>query len=155
MHFVQWNENHKMEDIPIALQQIGNDWRIVVNLLISVLSVAVFNYSGLNLTKEKSAITRMVLDSLRTILIWAFELTVGWKNFHYLQLLGFVVYLFGMCLYNDILVPQAYQRLRKMYSHSNETESQQKYQSTQNMNNLGQNATENGSGKPCVRSIER
>lgn len=142
MHFIQWNENHKMEDIPFALRQIGNDWRIVVSLLVSVLSFAVFNYSGLSLTKEKSAITRMVLDSLRTILVWAFELAFEWKNFHYLQLLGFVVYLFGMCSYNDFLVPQAYQRLRKMYDRSNKTESQQKYQSTQNMNNRDQNATE-------------
>jgi hypothetical protein len=46
----------------------------------------------------------MVLDSIRTIVIWSVSLAIGWQNFHPLQLLGFASLLFGMCIYNDIIV---------------------------------------------------
>jgi len=50
-----------------------------------------------------SATTRMVLDSVRTIFIWLFSLAVFWQQFQYLTLVGFIVLIIGMMLYNDIL----------------------------------------------------
>lgn len=55
-------------------------------------------------TKEISATTRMVLDSVRTMVIWAVSLLIGWQSFHYLQVVGFVSLIFGMCVYNNIIV---------------------------------------------------
>lgn len=46
----------------------------------------------------------MVLDSIRTMVIWAVSLLIGWQSFHYLQVAGFISLLFGMCVYNDIIV---------------------------------------------------
>lgn len=46
----------------------------------------------------------MVLDSIRTVVIWAFSITIGWQHFHYLQVIGFASLLFGMCIYNNIIV---------------------------------------------------
>lgn len=46
----------------------------------------------------------MVLDSVRTLVIWLFSLVVQWQEFSYLQLIGFVVLMFGMCLYNDVFI---------------------------------------------------
>ena len=46
----------------------------------------------------------MVLDSIRTLVIWTVSLGVGWQVFHALQLLGFALLVFGMCVYNDILI---------------------------------------------------
>lgn len=46
----------------------------------------------------------MVLDSIRTIVIWAFSILIGWQSFHYLQVIGFSSLIFGMCIYNDLLV---------------------------------------------------
>ena len=51
-----------------------------------------------------SATTRMVLDSVRTLVIWGVSLAVGWQVFHALQLLGFAVLVIGMCVYNDIVI---------------------------------------------------
>lgn len=48
-------------------------------------SIAFFNFAGISVTKEMSATTRMILDSVRTIVIWAFSLAFGWQAFHYLQ----------------------------------------------------------------------
>ncbi len=46
----------------------------------------------------------MVLDSIRTLVIWTVSLAVGWQIFHALQLLGFTFLVVGMCIYNDILI---------------------------------------------------
>ncbi len=85
--------------------------------------------SGISVTKEMSATTRMVLDSVRTLVIWGVSLAVGWQvlnvlflflnmgvkkymslglrqEFHWLQLLGFVILVTGMCIYNDIVISE-------------------------------------------------
>lgn len=46
----------------------------------------------------------MVLDSIRTLVIWAVSIAIGWQSFHYLQVIGFISLLFGMCVYNNIVV---------------------------------------------------
>ena len=56
------------------------------------------------MTKELTATTRMVLDSVRTLVIWAVSMAIGWQNFFVLQLGGFVILLVGMMLYNDIII---------------------------------------------------
>lgn len=48
-------------------------------------SIAFFNFAGISVTKEISATTRMILDSVRTVVIWIFSLIFGWQMFHYLQ----------------------------------------------------------------------
>lgn len=58
----------------------------------------------------------MVLDSVRTMVIWVFSLAIGWQNFQGLQLAGFVALLFGMCLYNDVFITQAYRRTRDAFT---------------------------------------
>ena len=45
------------------------------------MSIAFFNFSGISVTKEISATTRMVLDSTRTVVIWGFSLAVSWQKF--------------------------------------------------------------------------
>ena len=56
------------------------------------------------MTKELSATTRMVLDSVRTLVIWAVSMIIGWQQFYYLQLIGFCILILGMMLYNDIVI---------------------------------------------------
>ncbi|CAG2246062.1 unnamed protein product [Mytilus edulis] len=65
-------------------------------------SIAFFNFAGISVTREISATTRMVLDSVRTIIIWVAALALDWQKFIPLQILGFVVLIIGMMLYNDI-----------------------------------------------------
>lgn len=51
-----------------------------------------------------SATTRMVLDSVRTFVIWIVSLALRWQGFSVLQLIGFIILLCGMCLYNDVIL---------------------------------------------------
>ena len=56
------------------------------------------------MTKELTATTRMVLDSVRTLVIWVVSMAIGWQSFFFLQLIGFCILLVGMMLYNDIII---------------------------------------------------
>ncbi|XP_063078632.1 solute carrier family 35 member F6 [Engraulis encrasicolus] len=99
------NPRQVMEDALDAFCQIGAQPLILLALLGNTFSIAFFNFAGMSVTKEISATTRMVLDSLRTVVIWAVSLALGWEQFHGLQVLGFIVLLLGTSLYNGLHRP--------------------------------------------------
>ena len=77
----------------------------------TIVSIAFFNFAGLSVTKEMSATTRMVLDSVRTFVIWIVSLSLAWQKFNWLQLVGFIILLIGMCLYNDVILRPLYEKI--------------------------------------------
>ena len=103
----------KFENAFDAWAQFTNSGGIQLAITGTICSIALFNYSGLSVTKEMSATTRMVLDSLRTIIIWVFGLVAidpndgsTWESFDasgpgWLQIGGFVLLLTGSGLYNE------------------------------------------------------
>ncbi|XP_066997027.2 solute carrier family 35 member F6 [Anabrus simplex] len=105
------NSRSTLEDVPEAFVQMANQNLIICALIGTIISIAFFNYAGISVTKEISATTRMVLDSVRTFVIWMFSLALRWQDFHYLQVIGFILLIFGMCLYNDVLVMQAIRKV--------------------------------------------
>lgn len=121
MYFIQvmppFNNNARgvLEDLPDALVQMKNNYQLIMAIIGTIVSIAFFNFAGISVTKEISATTRMVLDSVRTLVIWVISLALSWQKFHYLQIFGFGGLLFGMCLYNNILILQTYDRVRNAY----------------------------------------
>ncbi|KAM4522383.1 solute carrier family 35 member F6 [Odontesthes bonariensis] len=99
------NPRQVLEDAIDAFCQIGHKPLIILALLGNTVSIAFFNFAGISVTKEISATTRMVLDSLRTLVIWAVSLALGWENFQGLQVLGFLVLLLGTGIYNGLHRP--------------------------------------------------
>ena len=99
------NPRQVLEDALDAFCQIGHQPLILLALLGNTVSIAFFNFAGISVTKEISATTRMVLDSLRTLVIWMVSLALGWEVFHGLQVLGFLVLLVGTALYNGLHRP--------------------------------------------------
>lgn len=61
-------------------------------ILGTIVSIAFFNFAGISVTKEISATTRMVLDSVRTIIIWIFSIICFGQAFHWLQVFFFVCF---------------------------------------------------------------
>lgn len=98
-----WQETTRFEDAIDGVVQMGFNWKLLVANLGLIISIAFFNFSGLTITEKMSATTRMVLDSVRTIFIWAFSLIVGWQNFEFLQPIGYVVLFIGTCVYYDLI----------------------------------------------------
>ncbi|KAI1301309.1 Solute carrier family 35 member F6 [Halotydeus destructor] len=97
------NPNGCIEDPIDAFYQIKNSWKVAICFLGCVLSIPCFNATGVSVTKELSATTRSVLDMLRAVMIWVFSLAVGWQKFSIYQLLGFVVMMSGVLLYNKMI----------------------------------------------------
>ncbi|XP_028653176.1 solute carrier family 35 member F6 [Erpetoichthys calabaricus] len=97
------NPQHQvLEDALDAFCQMHNQPLIILALLGNIISIAFFNFAGISVTKEISATTRMVLDSLRTVVIWIVSLAVGWESFQWLQILGFIILITGASLYNGL-----------------------------------------------------
>uniref|UniRef100_A0A2A4K439 EamA domain-containing protein n=1 Tax=Heliothis virescens TaxID=7102 RepID=A0A2A4K439_HELVI len=97
------NARGTVEDAIDGLVQIGNNPLILIATLGTIVSIAFFNFAGISVTKEMSATTRMVLDSVRTFVIWMVSLAVSWQAFHWQHLIGFAVLIFGMCEYNGVV----------------------------------------------------
>lgn len=114
MNFIKvpppFNQNARgvMEDVVDAFAQMGNNNMIIMAIIGTIISIAFFNFAGISITKEISATTRMVLDSARTMFIWIISLLIGWQEFSAIQLVGFIILLCGMFLYNNVLLPQTY-----------------------------------------------
>ncbi|XP_015515321.1 solute carrier family 35 member F6 [Neodiprion virginianus] len=106
------NSRGTLEATVDAFVQIGNSIHLLMAIIGMTVSIAFFNFAGVSVTKEMSATTRMVLDSVRTLVIWAFSLAFQWQTFHYLQLIGFAVLLIGMSCYNNIVVPQLFRKIQ-------------------------------------------
>ena len=92
----------RLDDAIDAFYQLAQNPKILIATLGNIFSIAFFNFAGISVTKELNATTRMVLDSLRTIVIWVVSLALLWQPFEGLQILGFILILIGMMLYNDV-----------------------------------------------------
>lgn len=97
------NPRGVLEDALDGFTQMGNNPIIMIAMSGTVISIAFFNFAGVSVTKELSATTRMVLDSVRTLVIWSVSLALHWQNFYWPQIIGFALLVIGMCLYNNIL----------------------------------------------------
>lgn len=102
------------DDIGIWAQQLGNDWRALVSALCMLLATPTFNVTGQAITKYMSGTTRMVLDTLRNIVVWVFSLWLFGEKFKWLQLVGFVILVGGTAVYKNLVeVPLACMRHRE------------------------------------------
>ncbi|EFO26183.1 hypothetical protein LOAG_02297 [Loa loa] len=96
------NPYHRLEDIFDAFREMKSNPWIGCALLLTMISIAFFNFTGISVTKQLSATTRMVLDSVRILLIWLVSIPLFGEHFIPLQLLGFALLILGMLVYNDI-----------------------------------------------------
>jgi len=93
-----------LEDAYDGVYQLAHNPLLALAFSGTVISIAFFNFAGISVTKELTATTRMVLDSVRTLVIWAVSMAIGWQHFFFLQLIGFCILITGMMLYNDIVI---------------------------------------------------
>ena len=100
----------RFENAIFAIKQIYASRDLKIFLSLYVLSIAFFNFSGLTISKNVSSTSRTIVDTLRTIVIWTFFLTMPFvpedtkETFSWLQLLGFSILILGSVIYNEILV---------------------------------------------------
>lgn len=98
-----WQDDIRFEDAIDGVVQMSHSWQLILANLGLIVSIAFFNFSGLTITEKMNATTRMVLDSVRTIFIWAVSLILGWQAFEYLQPIGYAILFVGTCVYYDLI----------------------------------------------------
>ncbi|ETN72285.1 hypothetical protein NECAME_18914, partial [Necator americanus] len=69
------------QDIIYAWDQICTEPIIAVALTGTIISIAFFNFAGISVTKELSATTRTVIDSVRTVIIWGVSIPLFHEKF--------------------------------------------------------------------------
>ena len=99
-----WQMNIRFEDAIDAFVMLGNNWKLLFASTGAVNSISFFNFAGLTVTSTMNATTRMVLDSVRTIFIWVFSLSISWQIFQPLQPVGYFILFVGTCVYYDIII---------------------------------------------------
>jgi drug/metabolite transporter (DMT)-like permease len=98
-----------IEDSLYALEQMWSNKAILIVYIFYVVSIALYNIVGINLTKLVSSTARAVVDTVRTVFIWMFFLFFSpvegtREEFHTLQFIGFCLLVIGTLIYNEILV---------------------------------------------------
>ena len=68
------------------------------------MSIALFNATGVAITKYASAAQRSTIDTSRTFAIWMISLGLGWEEFLPWELLGFFLLVLGTFIYNEIWI---------------------------------------------------
>ncbi|KAG2020860.1 integral membrane protein, variant 4 [Coprinopsis cinerea AmutBmut pab1-1] len=71
------------------------------------ISISLFNFFGLSVTRHVSATARSLVDTCRTLAIWLISLGLGWEVFvvptSFLQVMGFALLVYGTFLFNNLV----------------------------------------------------
>ncbi|KAH8090427.1 hypothetical protein HD553DRAFT_302405 [Filobasidium floriforme] len=96
-------------DIPLGYRQIINDPKIAGISAAICVSIALFNLSGLSVTRAVSAAARSTIDTCRTLTIWIVSLSLGWEvliwPYSLLQVAGFALLVYGTFVFNGLVKP--------------------------------------------------
>ncbi|TKR96193.1 hypothetical protein L596_010248 [Steinernema carpocapsae] len=80
------------------------DPQILLGMLDLTATIGIFVFAGISVTKYLSATTRAVLGSSRILMVWAVSVPLFGKRIYVLQIVGFVMLVFGIIIYNDLLI---------------------------------------------------
>jgi len=109
LYFVPGENAGSAENSIDALVQIGNSMPLLGTVIGGIFAIAFFNFCGITVTQNASATARSTIDTSRTLFIWIACVSLGWEDFHWLQVGGFVLLVAGTMIYNKIVtVPLAY-----------------------------------------------
>jgi len=86
-----------------AWREITHYRAIAVSSVLIMISIGGFNFFGLSVTRSISATSRSTIDTCRTLFIWIVSLALHWETFKWLQIVGFVLLVYGTFLFNDIV----------------------------------------------------
>ncbi|KAJ2656791.1 hypothetical protein IW148_005481 [Coemansia sp. RSA 1199] len=90
-------------DAPAGFQQIVQNPSVWQTSIYIMISIALFNYFGLSVTRYLSATSRATIDTCRTLFIWMSSLALGWETFSWIQVIGFAILVYGTFIYNRVV----------------------------------------------------
>ncbi|OJT08881.1 Solute carrier family 35 member F6 [Trametes pubescens] len=101
-------------DLPRGWHQMVDTPAVLWSGVVIALSISLFNFFGLSVTRHISATARSVIDSCRTLSIWIVSLALGWEVLAWpvslLQVAGFALLVYGTFLFNHLISPPRFLR---------------------------------------------
>ncbi|OHT08244.1 hypothetical protein TRFO_23236 [Tritrichomonas foetus] len=109
------------EDTIDTFEMMKNNHTIIILLTSVFITFCFYNNVSMNLTGQVSAVTRLVIDCLRTFILWIIQLIIyysfnasnklhqfrfigePWKKYSYIQLLGFAMMILGILIYHKTI----------------------------------------------------
>lgn len=76
---------------------------MLASILISIVTIAGYNATGVMITKYASSTQRSTIDNSKTVIIWLVFLYTGEEKFLWFELAGFVLLTIGTLVYNEII----------------------------------------------------
>ncbi|KAG2157426.1 hypothetical protein DEU56DRAFT_906070 [Suillus clintonianus] len=99
-------------DLPRGWYQMVNTPSVLRSGIAIAISISLFNYFGLSVTRHVSATARSLTDTCRTLSIWLVSLGLGWEKLLFpislLQVLGFSFLVYGTFLFNGLVNPPSF-----------------------------------------------
>jgi hypothetical protein len=96
-------------DLPRGWYQMIDTPSVLYSGLVICVSISLFNFFGLSVTRHVSATARSLTDTCRTLAIWIVSLFLGWEVLVWptslLQVAGFALLVYGTFLFNDLVKP--------------------------------------------------
>eukprot|EP00437_Effrenium_voratum_P043306 CAMPEP_0181468900 /NCGR_PEP_ID=MMETSP1110-20121109/37726_1 /TAXON_ID=174948 /ORGANISM="Symbiodinium sp., Strain CCMP421" /LENGTH=360 /DNA_ID=CAMNT_0023593759 /DNA_START=26 /DNA_END=1105 /DNA_ORIENTATION=+ len=115
------SDDGHLEDEYNAVQLLRSSSSLSGLMLLYTFSCATYNMSGIAVTGALSAVHRVMLEALRTLIVWIFGLSVHylvdpksligevWTAWSWLEVVGFVLLVLGQMIYGEMLkVPGLY-----------------------------------------------
>ena len=98
-----------IEDSIGALQEVGSSSPQIVYTILLLPLVCLYNTSGTSVTAYGSAAARCTIEQLRNLLVWIYFMAVKVngiyiEQFTWLQLVGFIILLVGILIFNEIII---------------------------------------------------
>lgn len=98
-----------IEDSIGALQELGTSSSQIVYTILLLPLVCLYNTSGTSVTAYGSAAARCTIEQLRNLLVWIYFMAVKVngiyiEQFTWLQLVGFIILLVGILIFNEIII---------------------------------------------------
>lgn len=93
----------QVEDTPAAFDLLCHSKLILCAFVLFFLTVTIYNYAGIVVTKNSSAMGRTFLDVAKTACVWVVEVLCQWSRFTWLGLLGWVLIVSGTMVYSKTM----------------------------------------------------
>jgi drug/metabolite transporter (DMT)-like permease len=112
MGFVPGDDDGHYESAVDGAYMIANNGVLLFFVLTYMASICLYNFCGITVGKKMSAVVRCLVDSCRTVVVWAVNLVLAalgspygspWTPHSWLTAFGFMWLVFGTLLYNEVI----------------------------------------------------
>jgi len=111
MYFLPGSDYGRLEDTVDSLYMISHTWKVLFVMCLDMAVMLGYNVAGMGVTQNLSGVARVIIETLRTLLVWLMDLlcwyviTPGffgepWTPYSFIQAIGFLLLVCGTLTYN-------------------------------------------------------